>query len=89
MKDLVKRWNIVAAFAIFVGLPLLFYGLGDFPRRSLLKECLSLLTVLSFTLMLGQFFLARSNPTLLSLFKPINIQRVHKTLAYVAMSILL
>ncbi|MGB4828238.1 MAG: hypothetical protein WBP18_13385, partial [Paracoccaceae bacterium] len=70
MKLSARAYAIITGLTVFVGLPLLFYALGDAPRRSVLKEALSLLTLLAFTMMLGQFFLARSNETLLMLFKP-------------------
>ncbi|MCR8725187.1 ferric reductase-like transmembrane domain-containing protein [Frigidibacter sp. ROC022] len=88
MKLSARTYAIVTALAVFVGLPLLLYGLGDAPRRSVLKEALSLLTLLAFTMMLGQFFLARSNETLLGLFKPPQIQKVHKVIAYTAIGVI-
>ena len=83
-----RTYTFLATLAVFIGLPLLFYALGDTPRRSVLKEALSLLTLLAFVLMLGQFFLARSNQTLLSLFKPPQIQKVHKYIAYSAITVI-
>ena len=83
-----RTYTFLAALAVFIGLPLLFYALGDTPRRSLLKEVLSILTLLAFVLMLGQFFLARSNQTLLNLFKPPQIQKVHKYIAYSAITVI-
>lgn len=72
----------------FIGLPLLLYVQGEAPVRSWLKEGLSVLTILAFTLMLMQYFLARSNETLLRLFKGPSVQKVHKYIAYSAISIL-
>jgi predicted ferric reductase len=89
MKFSARAYAISTAVAVFIGLPLLLYVLGDVPRRSLLKESISILTLLSFTLMLGQYFLARSNETILSLFKPPQIQKVHKVIAYGAVGIIL
>ncbi len=89
MKLSAKTVAIVIGCAVFIGLPLLFYGLGDVPRRSLLKEVLSVLTLLAFSLMLGQFYLARSNEVVLELFKPPEIQKVHKFIAYGAVIIIL
>lgn len=88
MKLTTQTFAIIFALAIFVGFPVLLYALGDAPRRSMLKEFISLLTLLAFTMMLGQFFLARSNETLLSLFKPPQIQKVHKVIAYSAMGVM-
>ena len=89
MKFSARAYVISTAVAVFIGLPLLFYVLGDVPRRSLLKESISILTLLSFTLMLGQYFLARSNEALFTLFKPPQIQKVHKVIAYGAVSVIL
>lgn len=84
-----KTLAIVTALAVFVGLPLFIYALGDAPRRSVLKESLSILTLLAFSSMLGQFFLARSNERLLLLFRPRQIRSVHKVLAYGAVLVIL
>jgi len=89
MKLDLRTSTLAATVAVFIGLPLLLYALGDFPRRSVLKEVLSVITLLAFMLVLGQFFLARSNAAILSLFKPQQIQRVHKYIAYSAISVLL
>lgn len=89
MKLSAQKYAIIAGLAVFIGLPLMLYGLGDAPRRSLLKEVISLATLLGFTAMLGQFFLARSNETLLGLFKPPQIQKFHKYIAYSAVAVIL
>ncbi|MBY4893586.1 ferric reductase-like transmembrane domain-containing protein [Rhodobacteraceae bacterium N5(2021)] len=89
MKLTVQRATILAALAIFVGLPVLFYALGDAPRRTLLKEAISISTLFAFAAMLGQFFMARSNTWLLSVFKPPQIQKVHKYIAYTAVAVIL
>ncbi|WP_372840455.1 ferric reductase-like transmembrane domain-containing protein [Phaeovulum sp.] len=88
MKSDAKLFAIVTALAVFIGLPLLFYTLGDAPRRSYLKEAISVATLVAFSLMLGQLFLARSNEVLLRLFKPRDIQTVHKAIAYSAIGLL-
>ncbi|SFT01544.1 Ferric reductase like transmembrane component [Sulfitobacter marinus] len=89
MKFTVQRATILVALAIFVGLPLMFYAFGETPRRSLLKEVISVATLLAFTALLGQFFMARSNTWLLSVFKPVQIQKVHKYIAYAAVAVIL
>ncbi len=88
MKLDAKIFAIITGLAVFIGLPLLFYTFGDAPRRSYLKEAISIATLVAFSLMLGQFFLARSNAALLRLFKPRDIQTVHKTIAYSAIALL-
>ena len=47
--------------ALFLGLPLLLYFMGDFPRKTLLKEALSIITILAFSAMLAQFYFTRHN----------------------------
>ncbi|WP_165814682.1 ferric reductase-like transmembrane domain-containing protein [Labrenzia sp. 011] len=89
MKPTARMSAIIAGLVIFLGLPLVFYALGEAPRRSILKEAFSILTLLAFSLMIGQFFLARSNEALLSLFKPPQIQKVHKYIAYSAVAVIL
>ena len=89
MKFTVQSVTILVALAVFLGLPVLFYALGDVPRRTLLKEAFSLATLLAFAAMLGQYFMARSNTWLLSVFKPPQIQKVHKYIAYTAVAVIL
>jgi predicted ferric reductase len=87
-RDL-KTFYAIGALAIFVGLPVLFYALGEVPRRSLLKESISLVTLLAFSLMIGQFFLARSNKSVIELFDHQHIQNLHKVIAYPALIVFL
>ena len=65
--SIARSLAIVTAAAVFVGLPVLFYLLADVPRRSYLKDGLSIATLLAFTFLLGQYFLARSNTALFAL----------------------
>lgn len=88
IRDL-KTINVILGALIFIGLPMLLYSLGDAPRRSLLKEAISLITLLAFSLMLGQFFLARSNEAIINLFDRKHIQNAHKAIAYPALIIFL
>ena len=89
MKPNAQTYFLVTALAVFIGLPMLIYSLGDAPRRSPLKETISVLTLLAFSMMLCQFFLARSNELLLELFRPRQIQKVHKVIAYGAVGVFL
>lgn len=84
MKIDIKTYHLVGAILVFVGLPIMFLGLGDFPRRSLLKESISFLTVVAFSLMLSQFFLARSNRYFISAFKFSRVLAVHEFIGYSA-----
>jgi len=89
MKTGIKTYNFVGAILVFVGLPIMFLSLGDSPRRSLLKESISLLTVVAFSLMLGQFFLARSNRYFISAFRFSSVLAVHKFIGYSAVGVFL
>ncbi|MGB3210018.1 MAG: ferric reductase-like transmembrane domain-containing protein [Desulforhopalus sp.] len=89
MKRQTHPFGLVPAFMLFIGLPLFFYAIGDFPRRSLLKESISVLTILGFCLMLMQFFLVRSNKNLLGGYKMGKVIKVHKFIGYILISILL
>jgi predicted ferric reductase len=89
MENKIKIYNRIAAVLVFIGLPLLFWVLADVPRRSNLKEAISILTLLSFSLMLGQFYLARSNRNVLKEHKMSKVIKWHKVIGYTFVSILL
>ena len=89
MEKQLRKYNIILAIAVFIGLPILFWALGDFPRRSSFKEFLSVITLLSFSLMIGQFFLARSNKKILKAHKMSQVLKYHKYIGYIFISILL
>ena len=84
-----KTYNRIAAIAVFIALPVLFYALGDFPRRTILKEAISLLTILAFFIMLFQFYLSRANKKVLKSHKMGRVVKWHKVLGYVFVSVLL
>ncbi len=71
-----------------MGLPLLFWSLGDFHEDTVLKESLSVLIIISFSLMIGQFFLARSNKVFLKEVKTTKVAKFHKIIGYVFVPIL-
>lgn len=79
------RWLIVA----FIGLPVFFYVTGDFPRRTILKESISLLILLSLSLMLAQFFLSRINRRMFDGCSMGRIITIHKVLGYSLLTVLL
>ena len=84
-----KPYKILTLFLIFVGLPLAFYFVGDFPRRSLLKEAISVVTIVSFFIMLMQFFLSGYNKRLNGSVKKSTVIRWHKVLGYSFITVLL
>jgi|GEM_PF-1142057 len=89
LKRLVQRTYVALALGGFIGLPLLLYALGGAPRRSLLKEGISVVTLLAFSLTLGQFFLARSNQSVLSAFSLKGVKAVHTWMAAFVVTVLL
>ena len=89
MEKRIRIYNVIGAILVFLGIPVLIYALGDFPRRSILKETISVLTLLTFSLMLLQFYLARSNKYLLKADKMASVVKVHKFIGYFFTVILL
>ena len=89
MNTDIKKYNLISAALVFVVLPVMFFNLGDFPRRSFLKESISMLTVLAFTFMLAQFFLVRSNQYFIRAYKFSRVLSVHKLIGYSVVGIFL
>jgi predicted ferric reductase len=89
MEKRIKIYNRIAAIIVFIVLPVLIYILGDFSRRTFLKEAISLLTLLAFFIMLMQFYLSRANGTILKVHKMVKVIKWHKVLGYVFVSVLL
>jgi len=89
MNTDIKKYHLISAVLVFVVLPVMLFNLGDFPRRTFLKESISMLTVVAFSLMLGQFFLARSNNYLTRAFRFSRVLSVHKFIGYSVVGIFL
>lgn len=89
MKKQTEKSGFVLLSLIFVGFPLYFYTTGNFPRRSLLKETLSIVIILAFCLMLAQFYLTRTNSLILHGYLGKSIIKLHKNIGYVLVSVLL
>lgn len=66
---------------ILIGLPVIIFTLGDFPQRSFLKESISLLTILAFSLALGLLFLNQRGKNLIEASTGL-ITKIHKILGY-------
>lgn len=89
MENRLRTYNIVGAVVIFFALPLLIYTLGESPSRSLLKETLSVVTIVSFFVMLLQFYLSRANSTTLrGVHKMGKVVKLHKELGYIFAAII-
>ncbi len=89
MRSYLKSNFFVQSVLIFVGMPLLIWALSSFPERSLLKETISVLTVLAFFQLVGQFFLSRSNRSAVQELKMRNLVSLHNIIGYTAVTILL
>jgi len=89
MTETRKKNTLVPAVFVFVGLPVLFWALGDFPRRTVLKESLSMGTLLAFSLVLGTFFLTRGNRAAVTSLTMRTTVTLHKVIGYVAVAVLL
>lgn len=89
MSERTKKLYLAPVTLGFLGLPVLFWALGDFPRRTVLKESLALLTILAFCLMLGQFFLARTTRGFLKDVKMSTVITIHKAIGYLFAAVLL
>lgn len=89
MKEQTEKRGIFLLAALFIGLPLLFYATGDVPRRTVLKESISILTILAFCLILAQFFVTRSSYRMLRGYRWKTIVKVHKILGYTFLGVLL
>ncbi len=83
MKKINKIYKSAPLIITFIGVPLLLWALGEFPKRSALQETLSLLTILAFSLFLGQFFLTRTNRKLVKKIWMSNVLKIHKFIGYV------
>ncbi len=84
-----QRTFLISTALGLLGLPLLLWATGDVPRRTLLKEFLAVLTVLSFCLMLGQFYLARGNDGAINGLGLSAAMRYHKAIGYGFIGVLL
>ena len=74
---------------IFAGIPLLICAQADLPERSLFKESLSLLTILTFSQMLGMFFWSGINKYVAKEMKMNQMIKVHKIIGYIIVATLL
>ncbi|NDY72289.1 FAD/NAD(P)-binding:oxidoreductase [Desulfobacter hydrogenophilus] len=84
IKSRFFRQSILA----FVGIPLVIWSTGNFPERSLLKESLSIITILSFSQMIGQFFWTRTSRPVRTDLKMSQVVKYHKFIGYTCVTIL-
>lgn len=89
MLDLLKKYNYISFTLVFIGMPLLLFVLGDSPPRTFLKNAISLVTLLAFSLILGQFFLSRTNSFTKNIHKFKNVIALHKAIGYFVVGVFL
>ena len=89
MDTYLKSPFVKTSVLVFGGLPLLLWILGGFPDRSLLKETLSVVTMLSFFFMIGMFFWSRANAVAVKALKMRRTISVHTAIGYTCVSIML
>lgn len=89
MNTNTKFLHIVVYLAIFIILPSIFFILVQIPKRTILKDFLSIITVLAFFIVLGQFYLSRMNEKLKDTFKVVEMIKIHKILGYIVLPILI
>ena len=82
-------FKLTALILAFIGVPVLLYFQGDFPKRSFLMQTLSLITILGFTLLLSQFFTSRLNKKLVKKIRMVNVLAIHKFVGYAFITVLL
>lgn len=73
---------------IFIGLPLFIWAAETLPPRTLLKESLSVLTILAFSQMIGMFYMSRINESAVEQTICSHLIKWHKAIGYTAVILL-
>jgi len=89
MRTLFRSNFFVQFVVIFIAIPLILWIQTSLPERTLLKETLSVLTILAFFQMIGQFFISRSNSAAVAELKMSSLVNIHNVIGYTAVTILL
>jgi predicted ferric reductase len=82
MRAVITNTFFRQAILAFAGMPMLIWAMGNLPARAMLKETLSVITVLAFFQMIGQFFWARTNRYALKNLKMSQLIKYHKFIGY-------
>jgi hypothetical protein len=83
MSANIKTLYLLLGSLIFISLPIVFFFIGDFPQRTLLKDSISIITIVSFFAIIGQFYLSKINAGITKVFKIFKVIKIHKILGYV------
>ena len=89
MRAYIKNNFLRQSVLAFTGMLLLIWTMGNFPERSLLKESLSVMTILAFYQMIGQFFWTRTNRSAVANLKMSTVIKYHKIIGYTFIVVLL
>lgn len=89
MENKTKLNYIISGAIIYLAIPLFYMIFGDFEKRTILKEILSLVTVGAFYLMLGQFYLSRVNIVNLKGVKYSKVVKLHKIIGYITILLII
>lgn len=89
MAEYIKNNVQLQILTLFVSMPLLIWAAGSYPQRTLLKESLSVVTIVAFSLMIGLFYLARTNRAATKKISVSKLLSWHKIVGYLAVPVLL
>ncbi|ACN13217.1 conserved hypothetical protein (non-secretory protein with 6 TMhelices) [Desulforapulum autotrophicum HRM2] len=82
MNDVIKSPFFRQTMLAFAGMPLLIWAMGNFPEQTLLKQALSLITILAVFQMVGQFFWSRTNRYAVKDLTMGKLMKYHKIIGY-------
>lgn len=88
MNTLIKKYNLLVLVIFIVVLPVLLWSRVIISHRALYKEMISIMTILAFFQLLGQFYLNRSNK-LVRYHKMNRVVKFHKIIGYLFIGILI
>lgn len=88
MEKRIHYYHRLFTLVLFVLLPIFLWAISDVPQRSCLKEALSLLTIVSFSVLMLQFFMSRINVGMIKHHKFNKVLKWHKVLGYVFVLVL-
>ena len=87
-----KNIKIIYAFllsSILIALPILFFILGDLPHRTILKNIISIITIISFFILFAQFFLSKINTNISEFSNFAKVVKFHKFIGYIVLPVLM
>jgi predicted ferric reductase len=82
MSGIIKSHFFRQTMLAFAGMPLLIWAMGNVPERTLLKQALSLITILAVFQMIGQFFWSRANRYAVKNLTMSKLMKYHKIIGY-------